>query len=51
MPMKVREDKAGFPLIGKPGKYGSEASEHVGKFLWLVRETRPDLAIAVSRIG
>jgi hypothetical protein len=50
-PMKSRDDEHDKDLIGKPGRMAGKASEHVGKFLWLVRGSRPDIAVAVSRIG
>ena len=49
--MKPKKDEHDRELLDRPGVYQSEASEQVGKLLWLVRGTRPDLGIAVSRIG
>jgi hypothetical protein len=50
-PLKLRPDAADAAKQRRPGRWADEAPKHVGRLLWAVRGSRPDIANAVLRLG
>ena len=49
--MKLRPDAADAAKQTQLGRYQDDAPKHVGRLLWAVRGSRPDVAAAVLRLG
>ena len=50
-PMKAKDDKEDLEAAENVGRFAGETSKHAGRFYWLVRGTRPDIANPVQRLA